>query len=66
MIVLILLFISFGFITLAFLLIIGATLKTKKKKGSGEESLPKLSKYGYGFGLLALITLVFVALFTLM
>jgi TM2 domain-containing membrane protein YozV len=60
---LILLFFNFGLFIISFLLILISVLKANKMKGKTikENKLPKLSKYSYGLGLLALLMMVFAS-----
>jgi hypothetical protein len=64
---LILLFINFGLFILSFIFIIIGILQAKKvnEKGLEENQLPKCAKYSYAFGLLAMLTMIFLSFFFL-
>lgn len=58
-----LIIVSFGLFLFSFIFIMLDILKTKKKAEKGtykKEGLSKLSGYSYGFGILAMLMLMFI------
>ena len=61
MIVIIFLFVNFIFLLISFVVIISDILKSTSKSSSGSKKTG-LNKYGYMFGIFALLAMVFLSL----